>query len=139
MPSTLTPTRNEGLESFINRLQLSCHVETMDRNEYFFGYFDEPRHYICILRREQRKLVVYMTQERTAPAPKTYDVLTFLYGIFKNESTKTFEEWCNFYGFGSDSRRCEFAHRQYREWSCIFRDMVGRADYEFFLSSLGLG
>jgi len=102
----------ETMESFVERNQITANVVETDKNPNMMDKDWEARHYKVILRRNGKQMtVIFSVGMGWETEPNTCDVLSCLASdVTGYEEAKDFEEWCDEYGYDTDSRKAEKAY-----------------------------
>ena len=102
----------ETMESFVERNQITANVVETDKNPNMMDKDWEARHYKVVLRRNGKQMtVVFSVGMGWETEPNERDVLNCLaLDVAGYENAKNFEEWCDEYGYDTDSRKAEKAY-----------------------------
>ena len=101
----------QTLRAFVNGNRISATCELIEKRPDAL-MSDMPtgsRHWRVTLRAERRRLTIYFSQGPAIEhAPTAEDVLDCLANDAAGyDNARSFEEWCNEYGYDTDSRRAE--------------------------------
>jgi hypothetical protein len=124
------------MNQFIERLGVQFSAERTKDNPHMLDAMDSASHWRCLLRKDQRRMIVHFSQGSAHTKPPTaVDVLDCLASDASDyENAQDFEDWCAEYGYDSDSRKDQRTYRKVKRQSDALRRVLGStASYETLL------
>jgi hypothetical protein len=89
----------------------------------------------CTLEKDGKTLTIEFNQNRDNPAPTISDIIECVRNDVSSETS--FEDWCEAFGFDTDSRTAERSYQYCVKLQADFEDMVGPEAMKEFLEHVG--
>ena len=102
-----------SIQSFVGRNKITANVTEVDENPDMMDKDWEARHYKVVLRRKGKQMtVLFSVGMGWETEPDACDVLNCMASDAGGyDNARSFEEWCDEFGYDTDSRKAEKAYK----------------------------